>query len=319
MSLMYLEDFLQYTDELPQIFRDSLTKIRTLDLELNNRQDHAKRLTVELAKMKRERGKSDDAETDDKAVQMTAEVEEELNKVVQLGVDKLRTVWTLEQVMQRFNTRLEGDTDKFKMEIEADNPGCTIKLETRALEEMTGHLKPPTSVDFDVPHSCEASSSNIALAPSGTSAVGILYPEVEEMLQSEKEVDGIVQTSPLANRRDRFLQRVTVPTSDSPFLVPTTTSGRYKRAIPASSHTFEDEEDEDKQYCFCGQRNGGRVMIACDNGKRCKTEWFHAECVRIKNVERIRQRAWYCPDCLAGNSLGSIKGDLMNLKERKSR
>ena len=152
MSLMYLEDFLQYTDELPQIFRDSLTKIRTLDLELNNRRDHAKRLTVELAKMKRERRKLDDTTMDDKAIKITNEVEGEFNKVVQLGVEKVQTIWSLEQVMQRFNARLESDTHKFKMEIEADNPGCTDRLEARAYEEMTGHLRPPSSSELTVPN-----------------------------------------------------------------------------------------------------------------------------------------------------------------------
>ena len=145
-----------------------------------------------------------------------------------------------------------------------------------------------------------------------------MYPEVQEMLQDGTGVEVAAQTSPLAKRRDRFLHRVTVSTANGQFLVPTATSGRYKRAVASSSHTFEEEEDEDKQYCFCGQRNGGRVMIACDNGKRCKTEWFHADCVRIKNVERIRQRAWYCPDCLAGNNLSSTKGDMVNFKDRKS-
>ncbi|XP_024399799.1 PHD finger protein ING1 isoform X2 [Physcomitrium patens] len=45
-------------------------------------------------------------------------------------------------------------------------------------------------------------------------------------------------------------------------------------------------------YCYCGQVSYGE-MIACDNSE-CKIEWFHFDCVGIK--ERPKGK-WYCSDC----------------------
>lgn len=47
-------------------------------------------------------------------------------------------------------------------------------------------------------------------------------------------------------------------------------------------------------YCYCGQVSYGE-MIACDNPE-CKIEWFHFDCVGIK--ERPKGK-WYCSDCSA--------------------
>ena len=43
--------------------------------------------------------------------------------------------------MSRFNERLNEETNKFKLEIEADSLGCTARLEERANEEMLPFIK----------------------------------------------------------------------------------------------------------------------------------------------------------------------------------
>ncbi len=48
----------------------------------------------------------------------------------------------------------------------------------------------------------------------------------------------------------------------------------------------------EKLYCYCNQPESGD-MIGCDNVD-CPIEWFHFECLKIKNAP-IGQ--WYCPDC----------------------
>ncbi|ODV97250.1 hypothetical protein PACTADRAFT_79643 [Pachysolen tannophilus NRRL Y-2460] len=50
--------------------------------------------------------------------------------------------------------------------------------------------------------------------------------------------------------------------------------------------------EEDELYCFCRQVSFGN-MIACDNAN-CKYEWFHYDCVGLKEPP---QGTWYCPDC----------------------
>lgn len=53
-----------------------------------------------------------------------------------------------------------------------------------------------------------------------------------------------------------------------------------------------DEEADDTKYCFC-QRVSFGDMVACDNDN-CKYQWFHWECVGIKE-EPVGD--WLCPDC----------------------
>lgn len=48
------------------------------------------------------------------------------------------------------------------------------------------------------------------------------------------------------------------------------------------------------RYCYCQREyKEGEDMIACD-GKDCKYEWFHNDCV---NVVKPPRGHWYCPDC----------------------
>jgi inhibitor of growth protein 3 len=54
----------------------------------------------------------------------------------------------------------------------------------------------------------------------------------------------------------------------------------------------EEDESDDSKYCFC-QRVSFGDMVACDNDN-CQYQWFHWECVGIKE-EPVGD--WLCPDC----------------------
>ncbi|KAI5370375.1 putative protein kinase domain, Zinc finger, PHD-type, protein kinase-like domain superfamily [Septoria linicola] len=54
------------------------------------------------------------------------------------------------------------------------------------------------------------------------------------------------------------------------------------------------KDDEATTYCYCNGPDSGR-MLACD-GKQCKKEWFHFECLGIK--ESPESKKWFCDDCL---------------------
>ncbi|CAI6334671.1 unnamed protein product [Periconia digitata] len=54
----------------------------------------------------------------------------------------------------------------------------------------------------------------------------------------------------------------------------------------------EEDESDDTKYCFC-QRVSFGDMVACDNDN-CQFQWFHWECVGIKE-EPVGD--WLCPDC----------------------
>ncbi|RKP25395.1 plan Homeodomain finger of tumor Supressor Ing4 [Syncephalis pseudoplumigaleata] len=48
-------------------------------------------------------------------------------------------------------------------------------------------------------------------------------------------------------------------------------------------------------YCFCQQVSFGE-MVACDNPD-CDIEWFHFECVGLKQLPKGE---WFCPNCRKG-------------------
>lgn len=52
-------------------------------------------------------------------------------------------------------------------------------------------------------------------------------------------------------------------------------------------------EEENELYCFC-QRVSFGEMVGCDNDD-CKYEWFHYECVGLKEPPKGK---WFCPDCV---------------------
>lgn len=50
-------------------------------------------------------------------------------------------------------------------------------------------------------------------------------------------------------------------------------------------------------YCFChNNNNSSGLLVGCDN-VGCGIEWFHGECVGIKNASEIAGKLWYCPTC----------------------
>lgn len=72
--------------------------------------------------------------------------------------------------------------------------------------------------------------------------------------------------------------------------------------IPLADYQVEDDEDdENKTYCFCHQPSLGD-MIACDNETSCPNgEWFHYKCVGLLNrVEALKYTTgkipWYCSE-----------------------
>jgi hypothetical protein len=86
---------------------------------------------------------------------------------------------------------------------------------------------------------------------------------------------------------------------------------KKKKPEEGSEPTEEIDQDEER-YCICDDVSYGS-MILCDNHVsagavrygyynanpiKCEKEWFHLDCVGLKDGELPARRAkWYCPDC----------------------
>lgn len=57
------------------------------------------------------------------------------------------------------------------------------------------------------------------------------------------------------------------------------------------------ESEEEEQYCFCGGRDDGTMMIACDE---CN-EWYHIRCLKLtaRHVKALSATStpFVCPSC----------------------
>lgn len=71
----------------------------------------------------------------------------------------------------------------------------------------------------------------------------------------------------------------------------------------------ENEEEDKTLYCFC-QRVSFGEMVACD-GPNCKYEWFHYDCVNLKEPPK---GTWYCPECKIEMEKNKLKENVTEQK-----
>jgi hypothetical protein len=65
--------------------------------------------------------------------------------------------------------------------------------------------------------------------------------------------------------------------------------------LPALSNGLIDSPEQ--LFCYC-KRGFFGDMVACDNEK-CKIEWFHLECLGLRNTP---EGSWYCSDKCQGSA-----------------
>ena len=86
---------------------------------------------------------------------------------------------------------------------------------------------------------------------------------------------------------------------------------RKKKPEEDSEPADEIDQDEER-YCICDDVSYGSMIlcdnhvrtppaldcVSCANSFKCEKEWFHLDCVGLKDGELPARRAkWYCPDC----------------------
>lgn len=61
---------------------------------------------------------------------------------------------------------------------------------------------------------------------------------------------------------------------------------------PAEGEAMEQDDEDNTKYCFCHKVSYGN-MVACDN-EECKYQWFHWDCVGLKEEP---EGEWLCSEC----------------------
>lgn len=127
--MLYLEDYLELIEHLPQELRERFTDIRTRDLQVNN--------TTELLKSRISSFFVDAATKKLNPEERQCEYDKILHEyelATKYAEDKIQIADQMHEIMVILIQRLDGEIEKFKLELEADHTGITELLEKRSLE-----------------------------------------------------------------------------------------------------------------------------------------------------------------------------------------
>jgi hypothetical protein len=126
--------------------------------------------------------------------------------------------------------------------------------------------------------------------------------------RSKRPVPGVITNNDDESAKATVSQRKAAPRTRAPIKKDSTAlldQGGLVTAEPPEEYIDPDEP----RYCICGDVSWG-TMIACDNETDCEKEWFHLECVQLKDLPPRRTK-WYCPDCRKKLKLGQNTNGLV--------
>jgi len=125
--MLYLEDYLEMIEHLPNELRDRFTEMREIDLGVENTADNLdarqKTFFASAAKMSSQQREEE-----------YNKIKKDYNKVIEEANEKLHIAEDCYGLVDRYLRKLDQELHKFQLELEADNRGITEILEKRSLE-----------------------------------------------------------------------------------------------------------------------------------------------------------------------------------------
>ncbi|KAG1659794.1 Inhibitor of growth protein 3 [Nymphon striatum] len=127
LNMLYLEDYLEMIEHVPQELRYKFTEIREMDLQISITKDNLdKQVKVLFQNAKKIKPEQRDTEF--------GKIRQEYYKSLEEADEKVQIANQIYDLVDRYLRRLDQELQKFKMELEADNAGITEILEKRSLE-----------------------------------------------------------------------------------------------------------------------------------------------------------------------------------------
>ncbi|KAK8739347.1 hypothetical protein OTU49_003589 [Cherax quadricarinatus] len=125
--MLYLEDFLEVIEQIPQEIRDRTTDLRELDLGIQNTSDQLEeQIKTFFGNARKMKPQDRDAEYE--------KIRKEYYKLLDDADEKVNIATNMHDLLERYMRKLDQELEKFKCELEADSPGITEVLEKRSLE-----------------------------------------------------------------------------------------------------------------------------------------------------------------------------------------
>jgi len=137
--MLYLEDYLEMIEHLPNELRDRFTEMREIDLGVENTVDNleARQKTFFNAASKMNAQQRQDEYN---------KIKKDYNKVIEEANEKHHIAEDCYGLVDRYLRKLDQELHKFQLELEADNRGITEVLEKRSLELDAPSSSRPSSM-----------------------------------------------------------------------------------------------------------------------------------------------------------------------------
>ncbi|KAH3663684.1 hypothetical protein OGAPHI_005085 [Ogataea philodendri] len=282
-----LEQYTQDLSNLPSELAYLLEELRDKDLKEHDVKKRINQRDNQLFKLIKQQGSLVKHPKED---QIYLKNREDYEKAIKLQEEKCVLANTALFSIAKHLTRLENDIERLEQEgvvppilneesseeEDADN-GMLDMLSSQISSTSLDSLGSGPRKNRLPRKSRHSTPSNVYMGGYSGSMMGLRNRMTSEEL-SDYEMDDMILKAP--RKKSSFLEHgasgtVTIPKA------------------PRNSN------EEDELYCFCQQVSYGN-MIACDNSD-CKYEWFHYDCVGLKEPP---QGIWYCPDCRKDLELG---------------
>lgn len=186
-----------------------------------------------------------------------------------------------EKVVNALEDPVNGveDGEEDGQEMEEEGEGKEDREEGKEDKEEEEELKKGEEIDEHGPDPAEnepTSDETLSTNPSDT--------------KTNSDPNAASHQTPPSNPSPRKRRLSTTTTRDDSTPAPPT---KQQKRNSTTTTTSRDETPASAKYCICNNVSSGR-MLACD-GKDCRREWFHFECLGIEEAPEGEE--WFCEEC----------------------
>lgn len=205
-------------------------------------------------------------------------------------------------MLQRYYS-LMRDLDKSLQALQRENEKrCEQEIEDIKRGVQSGSILPDTKLIRFSDEALDEQKHSIRIADEKVALAIRAYDMVDAYIQ---QLDDFMKRTDLRRERD-LTSAAGVANANLDSSTKTgrgsesSKGGRKKTRLAAAASAVEPAsmdldlpvDPNEPRYCFCNQVSFGN-MVACDNPD-CKIEWFHYDCVGLKEQPRGK---WYCSNC----------------------
>jgi chromatin modification-related protein YNG2 len=273
-----LDQYTQDLSNLPAELQYLLAELGTSD---NNLYEIRKKISQKDSTIHRFIKQHGSLTKNPKEIQLYPKIRDDFKSAEQLQREKVITANTALFLTAKHLVKLEADMEKLKSE------GLLVVEDIDVdLDEMLLSSRTPSRAGTD------ALLPGDLLSSVSSATVASVTNTQKKAVRKSSSVKASTPASVVAMRPLKR-QRTEGSKTPEPVDISPVVSSNVKVSKTQSPRMADNsKDDENELYCFC-QRVSFGEMVGCDNDD-CKFEWFHYECVGLKEPPKGK---WYCPDC----------------------